>query len=316
MLFVFQQVLVLATVLLLLVDGEPLVAAPTAAAPAPATFSALLTRLEHTEGEHCDTLIALPSVHLLLEHELKRSNPQLLLLAQLIAQHPHLHPLHLPANASLTLDSPLAYNLSAPLYVLQLHCDLAGDESAHRWIPVLIYPTAASESYLTVRVRPFPLNACALPHCATSKVNLSTLNILQQCTLQMFSFLHIFAPPACTLHSSALPPMRLLYSTAAMPSLICPLNAKFLLFCYRGGGVSVCRGWHSRLLTTPSGLDFKKSEFLINRNFFRAHIHHHLPSKNILSDAETKKETKTKVPSVGCHQKWDVWKNSNFRLPS
>uniref|UniRef100_A0A158Q821 Uncharacterized protein n=1 Tax=Elaeophora elaphi TaxID=1147741 RepID=A0A158Q821_9BILA len=102
-------------------------------------------------------------------HELKRSNPQLLLLAQLIAQNPHSHLLHLPANASLILDSPLAYNLSKPLFVLQLHCSHVGDDALQEWIPLLIYPTSAFEFYLIVRLRPFDLNACTLTQCSNTK---------------------------------------------------------------------------------------------------------------------------------------------------
>ncbi|VDK60049.1 unnamed protein product [Gongylonema pulchrum] len=167
---------VASTLLLLLVDSEH--TAPVAQNPSPATFSTLVARLERVDDQNCETVLALPNLHRLLEHELNRSNPQLLLLAQLIAQHPHLHPLHLPANASLTLDSPLSYNLSAPLYVLQLHCHFNGLQSAQQWIPILIYPTAASESYLIIRVQPFDLNACTLPHCVTSKVSFSQLRAM------------------------------------------------------------------------------------------------------------------------------------------
>ncbi|VDM10764.1 unnamed protein product [Wuchereria bancrofti] len=134
------------------------------------TFPTLLTQLEHTEEQNCESLLALPNLHLLLEHELKRSNPQLLLLAQLIAENPHSHLLHLPANASLILDSSLAYNLSSPLFVLQLQCSQVGDDSLQQWIPLLIYPTSAFQFYLTVRLRPFDLNACTLSQCSNTKI--------------------------------------------------------------------------------------------------------------------------------------------------
>ncbi|VBB35339.1 unnamed protein product, partial [Acanthocheilonema viteae] len=133
------------------------------------TFPVLLTQLEHIEDANCESLLALPNLHRLLEHELKRNNPQLLLLAQLIAQNPHSHLLHLPENASLILDSPLAYNLSTPLFVLQLHCSQIGDDPLQQWIPLLIYPTSALNFYLTVRLRPFDLNACTLPQCSNTK---------------------------------------------------------------------------------------------------------------------------------------------------
>lgn len=169
------------TVLLLLVDAIPTInLSSTQSSPLnlpndlkgthSATFPALLTQLEHTEDENCESFLTLPNLHRLLEHELKRSNPQLLLLAQLIAQNPHSHLPHLPANASLILDSPLAYNLSKPLFVLQLHCSQIGDDPLQQWIPLLIYPTPAFEFYLTVRLRPFDLNACTLPQCSNTKV--------------------------------------------------------------------------------------------------------------------------------------------------
>ncbi|EFO27995.2 hypothetical protein LOAG_00471 [Loa loa] len=187
-------------VVLLLVDGIPIITSlPPSIQPSPpsfpndlkgahsATFPALLKQLEHTEEENCENFLALPNLHHLLEHELKRSNPQLLLLAQLIAENPHSHLLHLPANASLILDSPLAYNLSSPLFVLQLHCSQVGDDLSQQWIPLLIYPTSALEFYLTVRLQPFDLNACTLPQCSNTK-----------CTWTRHGGMRIYARKCCT----------------------------------------------------------------------------------------------------------------------
>ncbi|KAL3997531.1 7 transmembrane sweet-taste receptor of 3 GCPR family protein [Acanthocheilonema viteae] len=151
------------------------------------TFPVLLTQLEHIEDANCESLLALPNLHRLLEHELKRNNPQLLLLAQLIAQNPHSHLLHLPENASLILDSPLAYNLSTPLFVLQLHCSQIGDDPLQQWIPLLIYPTSALNFYLTVRLRPFDLNACTLPQCSNTK-----------CTWTRHGGIRVYARTCCT----------------------------------------------------------------------------------------------------------------------
>ncbi|VDO51110.1 unnamed protein product [Onchocerca flexuosa] len=170
------------TVVLLLVSAIP-IATPTTSTQSPSsvfpnnlknphavTFSTLLTQLEHTEDQNCESLLALPNLHRLIEHELKRNNPQLLFLAQLIAQNPHSHLLQLPANASLILDSSLAYNLSAPMFALQLHCSKVGNDPMQQWIPLLIYPTSTLEFYLTVRLRPFDLNACTLLQCTNTKV--------------------------------------------------------------------------------------------------------------------------------------------------
>ncbi|CAG9535738.1 unnamed protein product [Cercopithifilaria johnstoni] len=195
------------TVVLFLVNGIPTItplsssSSSTTQSPSPlslnfssdlkgshsATFSALLTQLERIENQSCGSLLALPNLHRLLEYELRHSNPQLLFLAQLIAQNPRSHLLHLPANASLILDSPLAYNISAPLFVLQLDCSQVGDDLLQQWIPLLIYPTSTFEFYLTIRLRSFDLNACTLPQCSNTK-----------CTWTRHGGIRVYARTCCT----------------------------------------------------------------------------------------------------------------------
>uniref|UniRef100_A0A915AAT9 G-protein coupled receptors family 3 profile domain-containing protein n=1 Tax=Parascaris univalens TaxID=6257 RepID=A0A915AAT9_PARUN len=127
-------------------------------------LSTLLEQLDDTS--QCDRVVALSSLHALLGRELNARYSQLLLLARLIAQHPHLHPLQLPSNATLTAEPILRLNSSAPLYTLQLICE---PNSEPVWIPTLLYPTVSPTSFLTLRLPPFDLDACAFSECQREK---------------------------------------------------------------------------------------------------------------------------------------------------
>ncbi|VDM48595.1 unnamed protein product [Toxocara canis] len=131
----------------------------------PEVLSTLLAQLDDTS--QCERVVALSNLHRLLERELKVRYSQLLLLARLIAQHPHLHPLPLPPNATLSAEPLLRLNSSAPVYALQLICESHGEPV---WIPTLLYPTTSPTSFLTLRVPPFDLDACAFSECQNEKV--------------------------------------------------------------------------------------------------------------------------------------------------
>ncbi|KAK0426218.1 hypothetical protein QR680_009594 [Steinernema hermaphroditum] len=141
-------------------------------------LSRLLERLD--DVSECNRTVSGPLLRRLLESSMGAAHLQLLWLAKLVAEHPHVLNRELPMNATLSSQPPIRPpNATHAIYSLRLECSKPAPVPvpsggppaaplAPTWTPFLVIPTPLTNSFLTVRLPVDRLDACAFSAC-TSK---------------------------------------------------------------------------------------------------------------------------------------------------
>uniref|UniRef100_A0A1I8A5S1 G_PROTEIN_RECEP_F3_4 domain-containing protein n=1 Tax=Steinernema glaseri TaxID=37863 RepID=A0A1I8A5S1_9BILA len=163
-------------------------------------LSRLLEQLD--DVSECNRTVAGPLLRRLLERSMGDTHLQLLWLAKLVAEHPHVLNRELPMNASLSSQPPIRPpNSTHAIYSLRLECPKSvpappsGQATTHpltpTWTPLLVIPTPLSNSFLTVRLPVESLDTCSFSSCAN------------KCSWTIHGGLRVYARVCCGAESDA-----------------------------------------------------------------------------------------------------------------